>query len=667
MSYSPKNWENEPSEATPMSAENLNHIEQGIYDAHQGLNELQGLAYGPLKATTVADMTDQTRVYVYTGSESGYVNGNWYYYNGSSWVSGGVYNAVAVSTDKTLSISDKAADAKVTGYEVGIAKGAIYQGDFARWLESISDTKIKSNTKYQNVSFNTVKTQLDARVFLDENIVVEGGDTIEVIGVLKSLINPLKYFTYNFRIYQYESDGTYIRIDDVSSDSYRAITLTPDTGKISVALHVIIPATEAFTDTFFVSYRVYKNGILRSSLTIPQLENYVKTLELERVTQTLKGLYGYTNIGVTWEQGSITATGEDTSSNYDSRLRSDDWIDISGYNTLVVSVLNGFRAYVVLANSAYGRIHESPSLWVTNATKFDVSTASYMRICFSKSNDITTPYATVTDAQNNFIACGITSSDFTLKRNDAFYSTLTPAYSGRYVFGKGKMWEYLWNTEEAYVAAGEDSRCWGIDGDVQFTSDNKLVMYHDKTVNYNGNNVAISSLTLEQVQSIVLTSGGAEYSIPTLEDFVKICRRYGKICMIETKGSTDAFVWNTNHSALLTEMVSMLEDYGMTDSSVFVVQFSDVVWLQDRYPNIACMTILDNNTTEANVNRLRNHPNVIEGGRAAGWSDNDTVKVVHEQGRKVMVYSTRPQTSSMIDDMRAINADAIFLFADPDV
>jgi glycerophosphoryl diester phosphodiesterase len=388
---------------------------------------------------------------------------------------------------------------------------------------------------------------------------------------------------------------------------------------------------------------------------------------LERVTQTLNGLYGYTNIGVTWEQGSITATGEDSGSYYDSRLRSDDWIDISGYNTLVVSVLNGFRAYVVLANSAYGRIHESPSLWVTNAIKFDVSTASYMRICFSKSNDVTVPYATITDAQNNFIACGITSTDFTLKRNDAFYSTLTPAYSSRYVFGKGKMWEYLWNTKEAYVAAGEDSRCWGIDGDVQFTSDNKLVMYHDKTVNYNGSNVAISSLTLEQVQSIVLTSGGVEYSIPTLEEFVKICRRYGKICMIETKGSTDAFVWNTNHSALLEEMVSMLEDYGMTDSSVFVVQFSDVVWLQDRYPNISCMTILDNNTTEANVNRLRNHPNVIEGGRAAGWSDNDTVKVVHGQGRKVMAYTSRPQTSSMIDDMRAINADAIFLFADPDV
>ena len=75
-----------------------------------------GAYYGsPLTAATVAEMTDKNRVYVYTGSESGYTSGNWYYWNGSTWASGGVYNSVAVDTDKTLNVSGKAADAKVTG------------------------------------------------------------------------------------------------------------------------------------------------------------------------------------------------------------------------------------------------------------------------------------------------------------------------------------------------------------------------------------------------------------------------------------------------------------------------------------------------------------------------------------------------------------------------
>ena len=53
--------------------------------------------YGsPLVATTAAGMTQTNRVYVYTGSETGYVAGNWYYYNGSAWVSGGVYNSATI-------------------------------------------------------------------------------------------------------------------------------------------------------------------------------------------------------------------------------------------------------------------------------------------------------------------------------------------------------------------------------------------------------------------------------------------------------------------------------------------------------------------------------------------------------------------------------------------
>lgn len=69
----------------------------------------------PLVASTVADMTDEEKVYVYTGSETGYTAGNWYYYDGEDWVSGGVYNATAVVTDKTLSLEDEAADAKAVG------------------------------------------------------------------------------------------------------------------------------------------------------------------------------------------------------------------------------------------------------------------------------------------------------------------------------------------------------------------------------------------------------------------------------------------------------------------------------------------------------------------------------------------------------------------------
>ena len=80
-------------------------------------------AYGsPLTASTAAAMTDTGRVYVYTGSESGMTAGHWYYYDGTAWTDGGVYNAVAVDTDTTLTIAGKAADAKKVGDELADVK-----------------------------------------------------------------------------------------------------------------------------------------------------------------------------------------------------------------------------------------------------------------------------------------------------------------------------------------------------------------------------------------------------------------------------------------------------------------------------------------------------------------------------------------------------------------
>lgn len=82
--------------------------------------------YGaPLKAKTVAEMTDKKKVYVYVGTETGYINGNWYTWEETAWVSGGVYNSAAIQTDKTLTQSDEAADSAIVGQQIGQLKESI--------------------------------------------------------------------------------------------------------------------------------------------------------------------------------------------------------------------------------------------------------------------------------------------------------------------------------------------------------------------------------------------------------------------------------------------------------------------------------------------------------------------------------------------------------------
>ncbi len=82
---------------------------------------VSGLASGaPTPVGLASAMTDTSRLYVYTGSESGYTAGHWYYYNGSAWADGGQYGGVAV--DDTLTQSGLAADAKATGDEIAEIK-----------------------------------------------------------------------------------------------------------------------------------------------------------------------------------------------------------------------------------------------------------------------------------------------------------------------------------------------------------------------------------------------------------------------------------------------------------------------------------------------------------------------------------------------------------------
>lgn len=128
--------EEKPGNNADLSETDISMIEQAI-EAASNIKP-----YGsPLVASTVAGMTDHDKVYVYVGSETGYTSGNWYYWDGSAWTSGGVYNSVAVQTDTTLTLSGVAADAKKTGDEISDLKSAI--GDLSE-LDTTDKTDLVS-------------------------------------------------------------------------------------------------------------------------------------------------------------------------------------------------------------------------------------------------------------------------------------------------------------------------------------------------------------------------------------------------------------------------------------------------------------------------------------------------------------------------------------------
>lgn len=125
ISFSKLTWENLPARTTALCATNLNRIENGINDSVNGVNanahsiaelntRIGQIASGtPEPAELVSQMTEHDKIYVYTGSEPNYTAGNWYFWNGSAWTSGGTYGGAV--TDTTLSVSGAPADSKAVG------------------------------------------------------------------------------------------------------------------------------------------------------------------------------------------------------------------------------------------------------------------------------------------------------------------------------------------------------------------------------------------------------------------------------------------------------------------------------------------------------------------------------------------------------------------------
>lgn len=183
-------------------------------DLDEKVENLKSLVGTPLKATTASDMTDTSKIYVYTGNESGYTNGDWYYHDGSAWVDGGTYNSVAVEVDDTLTVNGMPADAKVVGDEISSVKEDLQDldGEVVKTVNGIAPTSGNVNvtvdadavTDAQSMSDMTDTEKLyryDGSIYyyngtewIEVGTGSGGGDTSE----LEADVNALKSNVYAF-------------------------------------------------------------------------------------------------------------------------------------------------------------------------------------------------------------------------------------------------------------------------------------------------------------------------------------------------------------------------------------------------------------------------------------------------------------------------------------
>lgn len=125
------------------------------------------------------------------------------------------------------------------------------------------------------------------------------------------------------------------------------------------------------------------------------------------------------------------------------------------------------------------------------------------------------------------------------------------------------------NTAPAFVAAGNRSY-FGIETDIHVTADGEFAVIHDMTterVSEGKVNVNVEESASAELREIVLpdidgSTNRRDIRIPFLCDYISICKKYEKVCVLEIK--------NEFTEAYLEKLVCEIDNLGYLEKVIFI-------------------------------------------------------------------------------------------------
>lgn len=155
----------------------------------------------------------------------------------------------------------------------------------------------------------------------------------------------------------------------------------------------------------------------------------------------------------------------------------------------------------------------------------------------------------------------------------------------------------LENTNAAFIAAGNRT-LYGIESDVHKTADGKYVMMHDaNTFRMSGDDIEIGKATYETLRNIRLKQhngerGRTDLRIPSLEEYLGICKYYEKKAILELK---DDFTAED-----VDEICRVVEDLEYMDNTVFIsFKYNNLLLLKERNPEQPAQYLVQEPITDA--------------------------------------------------------------------
>lgn len=163
------------------------------------------------------------------------------------------------------------------------------------------------------------------------------------------------------------------------------------------------------------------------------------------------------------------------------------------------------------------------------------------------------------------------------------------------------------NTCPAFIAAGNRSY-FGIETDVHVTKDGQFVIIHDETterVSLGKYNINVEESDYSAIKDMVLPDLDSSFNrqdikIPLLSEYIKICKKYNKICVLEVK--------NPFTQENIIRLVDEIQTLDYLESVIFIsFDFNNCLMLRKLLPNNKIQWLTSEEITPEVIDRLVNN------------------------------------------------------------
>lgn len=158
------------------------------------------------------------------------------------------------------------------------------------------------------------------------------------------------------------------------------------------------------------------------------------------------------------------------------------------------------------------------------------------------------------------------------------------------------------NTAAAFIAAGNRSY-YGVETDIYRTSDGRFVVNHDGNAQrVGGVNVAMENTPMSLLQEVVLydmdgSKDRYDLRLPTVENYISICKRYEKVCVLELKSQFTP--------EELQKLIELIEDYHYLDHVTFIsFHYANLKYIRAIKPQQSCQYLTGDNS-DAMIAKLK--------------------------------------------------------------